>query len=118
MSRRTFDLVLENLLGPSLCMVQRINAKSFSTTIIHCDMNSIKEQSKKIITMTKEELTKATGKEDPVVTIAIGFEGTKVPQCLKFDRAQKSIVGGVFPDHFIDAGNKTEEELKTLFDPK
>ena len=25
MSRRTFDLVSENLLGPSLCMVQRIN---------------------------------------------------------------------------------------------
>ena len=61
-SRRTFDLVSANLLLLSLHMVQRINANSRGTAIIHCDMNIIKEQTKKIITMTKEYLTKATGK--------------------------------------------------------
>ena len=90
-------------------MSQSINANSRGTAIIHCDMNSINERAKKIITIIKEDLTKATGKEDPVVTIAIGFDGTKVTQCLKFDHAHKAIVGGVFPDHFIDVGNKTEE---------
>ena len=53
MSRSTFDLVPANLLGPILRMVQRINSKSRGTDIIHCDMNSIKERSKNIITMTK-----------------------------------------------------------------
>ena len=43
--------------------------------------------------MKKEDLTKATGKEDPVVTSAIGFDGTKVIQCLKVDHAHKAIVG-------------------------
>ena len=40
--RRTFYLVSANLLVPILCTFQRINAKSRGTTIIHCDMNSIK----------------------------------------------------------------------------
>ena len=68
--------------------------------------------------MTKEDLNQATGKEDPVVAISIGFDGTKVTQCLQVDHAHKGIVGGVFPDHFIDVGDKTSEELKTLLDPK
>ena len=59
--------------------------------------------------MTKEDLTKATGKEDPLVTIAIGFDGTKVTKFLQVHHAHKAIVGGVFPDHFIDIGNKTAE---------
>ena len=75
--------MLENLLKPRLCTVQRINVKSRGTAIINCDMNRIKELANNIITMTKEDLTKATGKEDPVVTIAIGFDGTKVTQCLQ-----------------------------------
>ena len=88
------------------------------TAIFVYNMNSIKEIAKKIITITKEDLTKATGKEDPVVTIAIGFDGTKVTQCLTFDHAHKAMVGGVFPDHFIDFGDKTSDELKTLLDTK
>ena len=55
--------------------------------------------------MTKEELTKATGKEDPVVTIAIDFDITIVPQCPQVDHGHKAIVGGVFLDHFIYVGN-------------
>ena len=106
------------LLVPSFCRVQIINAKSCGTAIIHCDMNSIKEQAKKIITTTKEDLTKPTGKEDPVVTIAILFDGTNVPQCLQVEHAHKEIVGGVFMDHFIDVGKKIAEELKTLLNPK
>ena len=43
MSRMASDLVLANLLGPSLCTVQNINAKSRFTAIIHCGMNIIKE---------------------------------------------------------------------------
>ena len=116
--RSTFNLVSANLLGPSLHTVQRINANSRGPAIIHCDMNIIKEREKKIITMKKEDLTKANGKYDPVVTVAIGFDGTKVPQFLKVDHAQKAIVGGVFPDHFINVDDKTEEELKTLLDTK
>ena len=80
MCRRTFDLDLANLLVPSLCTVQRINANSCGTSAIHCDMNSIKELEENIITMTKEDLTKANGKEDLVVKFSIGFDGTKVPQ--------------------------------------
>ena len=53
MSGRTSDLVLANLLGPILCTVQRINAKSRGTAIVHCDMNSVKELANNIITMTK-----------------------------------------------------------------
>ena len=53
-----------------------------------------------------------------MVTNAIGFESTKVLQCLQVDHAHKSIVGGVFPDHFIDVSNKAEEELKNVFDTK
>ena len=68
--------------------------------------------------MIKEDLTEYTEKEDPVVTISIGFDGTKVPQCLEVDHDHKAIVGGVFPDHFIDVGDKTAEELKTLLYPK
>ena len=105
MSRRTFDLVSENILGPSICTVKRINSKSCGTDIIHCDMNSVKERSNNIITMTKEDLTKATRKEDPVVTIAIDFDGTIVPQCPQVDHGHKAIVRGVFLDHFIYVGN-------------
>ena len=86
--------------------------------IIHCDMNSIKEWAKNIITMTKEDLTKATVKEDPVVTIAIVFDGTKVPKCLQVDHAHKVIAGWVFMDNLIDVSDKTAEELKMLLDPK
>ena len=53
-----------------------------------------------------------------MVTIAIGFDGNKVTQCLQVDHAHKAIVGGLFPDHFIDVGNKTVEGLKTLLDTK
>ena len=90
MSRRTFDLVSENLLEPRLHTVQRINVKSRGTAIINCDMNRIKERANKNITMTKEDLTKATGKEDPAVTIAIGFDGTKVTHCLQVDHDHKA----------------------------
>ena len=69
-------MVSANLLGPSLCTFQRINAKSRGTAIIHCDMNIIKERAEKTINMTKGDLTKATGKEDTVVKIAIGFDST------------------------------------------
>ena len=51
MYRRTFDLVLVNLMRPILRMFQSINAKSRGTAIIQCDTNSIKERAKKIITM-------------------------------------------------------------------
>ena len=108
-SRRTFDMVLANILGTNLCTVQRINSRSRGTAIIHCEMNSTKERAKNIITMTKEDLTKAIGKEYPVVTITIGFDDTKVPQCLQVDHANKAIVGGVFTDHFIDVDDKTAE---------
>ena len=96
MSRRIFNLASANLLGTSILTVQRINAKICGTAIIHCAMNIIKDIAKKIITMIKEDLTKATGKEDPVVTISIGFDDTNVPQCLQVYHAHKSIVGGFF----------------------
>ena len=118
MSRMTFDLVSAKLLGPSLHTVQSINYKNCGTAIIHCDTNSIKEQAKNIIIITKEDLTKATRKEDPVVTIAIWFDGTKVLQCLQVYHAHKAIVGGVFLDHFIDVREKTAELLKMLLGPK
>ena len=86
--------------------------------IIHCDMNSIKEWAKNIITMTKEDLTNDTVKEYPVVTTDIGFDGTKVPQWLQVDHSHKAIVRGVFPGHFIYVGDKTAEEFQTLLDPK
>ena len=78
--RRTLYLVSANLLGPSLCTVQRIVAKSRGKAITHYDMNSINDRAKNIITMTKEDLTNDTVKEYPVVTTDIGFDGTKVPQ--------------------------------------
>ena len=68
--------------------------------------------------MKKEDLTKATGKEDPVVTISIGFDSTKVTQCLQVYHAHKAIVRGVFPYHFIDVGNKKAKKLRTLLDSK
>ena len=62
-------------------------------------------------------MTRASAKEDPVVTIDIGFDGTNVTKCLQVDHANKEIVGGVFPDHLIDFGNKTVEGLKKFWIP-
>ena len=53
-----------------------------------------------------------------MITISMGFDGTKVPQCLQVDHAHKAIVGGVLPDHSIDVRDKIAEELNILLDPK
>ena len=40
--RKTFDMMSDNLLGPALRSVQRVDAKSHGSTIIECDSATTK----------------------------------------------------------------------------
>ena len=47
--------------------------------------------------------------DEAVVAMILGFDGTKVPQHLQVDYSHKAIVGGVYPNHFIDISCSSKE---------
>ena len=78
--------------------------------IIHYDMDIIKEQAEKIITIIKEDVTRTTGEEDPVVSIALMFYNTKVTQRLQIDHAHRAIVGGGFLTTVLISATKQQKK--------
>jgi len=117
LSRKTFDMMAANFLGPCLRTVQRHNQSSRTGAITECGMDTIRERLLHHINIIKADRDDNIPDEEAVVAISIGFDGTKVPQHLQVDHAHKAIVGGVYPNHFIDISAKTEEEVKKLLDP-
>ena len=109
-SRKSFDFVSANLLGPSLRTVQKQNAKTRKEVFILCDKGVVKERFFDFI--------ECTVKEGGDCTVSIGFDGSKTPKKLMLSTANKAIIGGVVPDHFIDVSTMTEDEVKKKLDPK
>ena len=106
--RKTFDMMSDNLLGPALRSVQRVDAKSHGSTIIECDSATIKERIKMRIKIIREDLIKRTPNLDPVIEFSLGFDVTKVLASIKVDHANKAVVGGLSAADFIDIRGKTD----------
>ena len=109
-SRKTFDFVSANFLGPCLRTIQRRNATTRQPSII-CISTSGLEKRLGDHLKTLPEYDKST------LTISIGFDGTKVPAVLTLSTSTQSIIGGVYPNHMIDITGMTAEEVKAKLDP-
>ena len=124
-SRKTFNFISENLLGPGLRSVQRTNAKSREELFIHIEKENIKNRLRtRIRHLTSSqnggnEQSNAKVKESDAkpVIISISFDGTKVPKALALSRVHKVIIGGAVPNHLISVEGLSDEEVKALLDP-
>ena len=108
LSRKTFDLVYGDLLGPALRSVQIFNTKIRGSTIIECDSTTTKEQVKTSIKIIRDDFIKSTFDKDTVIEFSLGFDGTKVLSILQVEHANKVVVGGVSSSHFIDISGKID----------
>ena len=117
LSRKTYDMMSANLLGPCVRTIQQHNESSRNGAITQCDVEFIRERLKRHIETIIADRDDNVPKEKAVVAISLGFDGTKVPQHLQVDYSHKAIVGGVYPDHFIDMSKLAEAEVKAILDP-
>ena len=117
LSRKTYDMMAANFLGPCVRTIQRHNQSSRNGAITECDVEFIRKRLKLFIETIIADRDENVRKEEAVVAISLGFDGTKVPQHLQVDYSHKAIVGGVYPDHFIDMSGLTEAEVKAILDP-
>ena len=62
-------------------------------------------------------INKLTSETDPVIVVALGFDGTKVPGCLQVDHSHKAIIGGTHANHFMDISDKTQDEVRAILHP-
>lgn len=110
MSRKTLGFASANFLGPSLCTIQRTNAKKREPSIICVSTADLEKRLMNHLESLNDfdKVTKA---------IAIEFDSTKVPAVLTLLTSTRSIIGGVHLDHIIDVKDKTKEEVKAILDP-
>lgn len=109
-SRKAFDYVSANMLGPCLRTIQRRNATTRQPSIICISTSDLESRLVRHF-KTLPDYDKST------LTVAIGFDGTKVPAILTLSTSTRSIIGGVYPNHMIDITGMTEEEVKSKLDP-
>ena len=111
MSRKTFDFVSANFLGPCLRTVQRKNAKNSEPSIICIDESDLVARLNKHLS-SLPEFGKTT------YAISVGFDGTKVPSTLTLSTSTRSILGGVYPKHAIDVTGMDKDAVQALLDPE
>lgn len=111
MSRRTFDFVSANFLGPCLRTVQRHNATNSEPSII-----CIKESD--LVACLNKHLSSLPEFGKTTYAISIGFDGTKVPSTLTLSTRTRSILGGVYPKHAIDVTGMDKDAVQALLDPE
>ena len=110
-SRKTFDFMSANFLGPCLRTIQRNNAVSRQPSIICISQSDLE------VRLTNHfETLPDYGKE--TIAIAIGFDGTKVPAILTLSTSTGTIIGGVYPRHAIDVTDMDQIAVKALLDPE
>ncbi len=97
-----FDYTSGNLIGPSLCMMQRRNAADRSPPYIHCNEEII-------VNRIKNTLVSTADCSSGPVTISLSFDGTKLPRVLSLNYTYNAIVGGAYPNHWISVDGKDEE---------
>ena len=111
MSRKTFDFVSANFLGPSLRTIQRQNAKNKEPSIICLEESDL-------VACLNKHLGSLPEFGKTTYAISVGFDGTKVPSTLTLSTTTRSILGGVYPKHAIDISEMTKDEVQDLLDPK
>jgi len=99
-SRKAFDFVSTNFLGPAICSVQRNNAKTQEKPIILCDKETIHSR-------LEFAIEKIADKNHPVA-MSLSFDRTKVPTSLALSTSFKAIIGGSIPNHVISVEGQSE----------
>ena len=108
-SRKSFDYVSANFLGPGLRAVQRANEKETIPSFIVCEEDSVRFRLLRAINESAA---------DPYnVTMALGFDGTKTPATLSLSTRHKAIIGGAYPDQVISVDGKDEDWVRAKLDP-
>lgn len=109
-STKTFDFVSANMLGPCLRTIQRRNVTKRQPSIICISTSDLESR-------LVDHLKTLPEFDNSTLTIAIGFDGTKVPPVLTLSTSSSSIIGGVYPNHMIDVTAMADEEVKAKLDP-
>ena len=108
-SRKSFDFISANFLGPSLRSIQRVNALRRGESFIICEEDNIRDH-------LMSTISKMSADPSNITTISASYDGTKTPTSLALSTSHKAIVGGAYPDHFISIENMSEAEVKDKLD--
>lgn len=108
-SRKCFDFVSANVIGPCLRTIQRHNSKNKTPLLVSTSDSEIEDRLNKFIDQASEGCRH--------VGIAVSIDATKTPPVLTLCTAHKCILGGVVPNECIDVSGKTQDEVASLLAP-
>ena len=105
-SRKSFEFVSGNLLGPAIRQIQRRRENMGRNPFISYDLPIVEAKMRALLVRLSDSL----GGRGLAFSLAIG--GTKVPQAKQISQKYKAIIGGSHPNHFIALGGLSDEEVR------
>lgn len=109
-SRKAFDFVSAQVMGPGLRAIQRRNARDRTEPYIVKDEKTISSRLDRIIENILDE-------NDGCVAVSLGIDATKVPKAVTISTAYHAIFGGAFPDHYLPIDGMEEEQVRSIIAP-
>ena len=116
LSRKSFEFLSANMLGPALRTIQRTNAITCKPPFIACSNSELRD----VITRTLKEFSVKICEKlgIDVVPFSIAIDGTKVPKNASLSAAHRCIIGYCYPHHMISVEGKSEIEVAKLLQGK
>ena len=106
-SRKSFEFVSGNLLGPAIRQIQRRRENHMGRNpFISYDLPIVEAKMRALLVRLSDSL--GGGR----LAFSLAIDGTKVPQTKQISQKYKTIIGGSHPNHFITLDGLSDEEVK------